>query len=290
MERIGPIGQIFKLIPFHVPTNLELFDYQPGDAFEFITGTSCNCDAGYTNGGWVYDTVLNRINIDSNHSQIIWQVSNAYYNGYCSDHHRPVYYRGFGIDTMMIDNTPRFAFKILPEEYGQRNEFHYYPDDSSNCYKSKLLTSGPAFLFEGCDNKLVYKNGLGIIDTVFCTPPLCPDGIGYGTRIETSLVYSRKQGVSCGFFNPEIIHQPAFENQVFTVYPNPARDDINIVSKSTHSQFTYILRNSVGQVVSKIISASNDVHFDVQNLFNGLYIVSVIGDGSRENIKVVINH
>ncbi|MDO5760026.1 MAG: T9SS type A sorting domain-containing protein [Bacteroidota bacterium] len=70
------------------------------------------------------------------------------------------------------------------------------------------------------------------------------------------------------------------------VYPNPARETLNINSKVNMTKVE--LYNTLGQVVYTNSVNSNSVNIPVSNLNNGTYIVKAYADGVVVNRKVVI--
>jgi len=64
------------------------------------------------------------------------------------------------------------------------------------------------------------------------------------------------------------------ENSTFVVYPNPAKDKINIQTNSLQINTVTIL-NSVGQVVNKYSDVSVEDELDISNLAKGMYFISV---------------
>ncbi len=65
-------------------------------------------------------------------------------------------------------------------------------------------------------------------------------------------------------------------NLNFSVYPNPAKDNINIQLKNLNTNCVLQLVDATGKVVKKIDSISNDIHISTKHLVNGMYHIQVI--------------
>ena len=74
-------------------------------------------------------------------------------------------------------------------------------------------------------------------------------------------------------------------NVEMTIYPNPAKDVINV--KTNVQRYEYQLINSAGQVVMNGVLSGEDV-ISVENINNGIYFLKVIANGEVSVNKVVI--
>ena len=69
------------------------------------------------------------------------------------------------------------------------------------------------------------------------------------------------------------------------IYPNPAKDVINI--KSDAQRYEYQIINSLGQVVlDGILSGDNAV--SVENINKGVYFLKLIADGEVSVNRIII--
>ena len=76
-----------------------------------------------------------------------------------------------------------------------------------------------------------------------------------------------------------------FSRVEFMIYPNPAKDVINI--KSDAQRYEYQIINSLGQVVlNGILSGDNAV--SVENINNGIYFLKLIADGEVSVNRIII--
>ena len=74
----------------------------------------------------------------------------------------------------------------------------------------------------------------------------------------------------------------------WTVFPNPARDEITILS-STPCEADLTLRNTLGQIVLRTrMSSALDIHLDVAGLASGLHILDIHSSGKLLTRRKVI--
>ena len=76
-----------------------------------------------------------------------------------------------------------------------------------------------------------------------------------------------------------------FSNVKFSIYPNPAKDVINI--SSTAKSYEFQLMNNIGQIVMHgCLSGENTI--SVENIDNGVYFLKLIADGEVSINKIII--
>ena len=76
-----------------------------------------------------------------------------------------------------------------------------------------------------------------------------------------------------------------FSNVKFSIYPNPAKDVINIIS--TAKSYEFQLMNNIGQIVMHgCLSGENTI--SVENIDNGIYFLKLIADGEVSINKIII--
>lgn len=76
-----------------------------------------------------------------------------------------------------------------------------------------------------------------------------------------------------------------YENTRFSIYPNPARDVINI--KSNVQRYEYQLINSLGQIVVSGVSVSENT-IQINNMNKGVYFLKLVADGEVTVNKIMI--
>ncbi|MFI5219391.1 MAG: T9SS type A sorting domain-containing protein [Bacteroidia bacterium] len=89
--------------------------------------------------------------------------------------------------------------------------------------------------------------------------------------------------------DPVGIHEPAFGNETFMLFPNPAEDHITLVSKN-NSSGNLIIHDLAGKEVLRKNISGNKVLVDVKNITSGFYFVSMEQDGSVVRKKIIVMH
>lgn len=76
----------------------------------------------------------------------------------------------------------------------------------------------------------------------------------------------------------------AENKNAFIIFPNPAKENINIVSK-LQTGFQYVITDVSGKEIEKGISKTNSISISTENLPNGLYTVSIFAENKIINTK-----
>ena len=81
-------------------------------------------------------------------------------------------------------------------------------------------------------------------------------------------------------------------NKEIGIYPNPVKENLTIVNKSTSPQnYTATIRTIQGQqVLSKDIKLLNTYNMDVSNIANGIYILTLQNEKTQIVEKVIVQH
>ena len=79
----------------------------------------------------------------------------------------------------------------------------------------------------------------------------------------------------------------------FSVYPNPARDQLNIVFNQAQEKNIFVkLLDISGREIQNLqvssVIGENRVYMDVSTLSRGIYLAYLISDGPKQVIKVFI--
>ena len=77
-------------------------------------------------------------------------------------------------------------------------------------------------------------------------------------------------------------------NQEFTIYPNPAKNKLNIISSLSNTTSLILYNLNGKEVLRKTISSSKET-LDVSKLPNGMYFIQVIGEISAVR-KIIIDN
>lgn len=76
----------------------------------------------------------------------------------------------------------------------------------------------------------------------------------------------------------------AENKNAFSIFPNPAKENINIISK-LQTGFQFLITDVSGKEIEKGISKTNSVSVSTENLPNGLYTVSIFTENKIINTK-----
>ena len=97
-------------------------------------------------------------------------------------------------------------------------------------------------------------------------------------------INSEINGSVYNVFNNEIVSVENDFNNKLKVYPNPTSEILKITSEETLVGKQYIIRSMKGKVVKEAILEDNEIN--IQNLNNGMYIISIEDMFSMKFIKL----
>jgi hypothetical protein len=81
--------------------------------------------------------------------------------------------------------------------------------------------------------------------------------------------------------------QNIFENDFFSIFPNPTSKEINIRTDCTH-KFNFKIYNSFGQLVTSGTSETNFTIVDIKKLTNGIYSIAVSACDKTERKNFIV--
>jgi len=276
-------SQFFRLINFDDPALPDVYNFAPGDVYEFhFLNTNGFGSAIYDE--YVVDSILSKtITGGTNVSYYInsqtwirnWLYSTSQTISSSSGTFNV-------LSTLLIDST------MMPEETGENTLYYYFPADSSYCLIGNKYSTVSGILFnnfEPCGVGKDYIIGLGNTAIDSCiTPP--------AASLSYSLVYYYKNGIPCGTFTaiPNAVNIIQNKPYFITIFPNPATDNLTI--KTTISMpYSIALQNLLGQTLKTIRTTNEIEKVDISDLSTGVYLISITDDaGDRYNEKVVITH
>jgi hypothetical protein len=70
----------------------------------------------------------------------------------------------------------------------------------------------------------------------------------------------------------------------FTVFPNPAKENMNIITKF-QTGFQFLITDVSGKEIENGISKTNSTSVNIQNLPNGVYTISILSENKFLNSK-----
>ena len=285
------ITAIFKLIPFSIPTTMEIYDYNIGDVFESDLGS------------YAYDDIT----VDSVVSKTLTPFSVTYTAATASEKN---WFSPFptmvtfsaGTTEQFADTTKLFYLDKLPEEWRSPKYYHYFPNAhiigaTDSCATKVYQMDNEHIDYEGDALIYYYDWDAGFS---FISANSASYGIGYGevamdttryygepsTTVQNmQMYYANKSGNSCGteYHIPLSVDNVQGNNNRLSIYPNPASSEL-VVSSS--EQIYYIaITNIVGQ---KILSGSytgNRVQLNVSSFLPGIYYIMVNNSEVRKWVK-----
>ncbi len=78
--------------------------------------------------------------------------------------------------------------------------------------------------------------------------------------------------------------------KAFSVFPNPVKESIHIVSKE-YSSFRFLITDIYGKEIQKGISKANSININTENIPNGVYDISIFyKDGITGSKKFILQH
>jgi len=97
--------------------------------------------------------------------------------------------------------------------------------------------------------------------------------------IETDTIHTMVQATA-GLHNNEI--------SSFTVYPNPASGDVNLILTDSSSSFEVIVTDVLGKTVLNADYQNNEGTMDISLLRSGVYFVNVTASGKQQTKKLIV--
>lgn len=280
--------QSFRLFNFHMPTRMEIFDFHPGEVFEYHRSSNCNCTPGVE--FYISDSIIYRNDPDPYHATIAFKrklYGNTYY---CSDPDPLAHYNYSSYtDTLRVDTSAIATMDKLPEQYLQRMAYYYNSSDTSECFNSPTIRWQKSYTFEECLDPQLHKCGLGSLIKDTCIR--CPGGEPVFNDDVTLLTFSKKNENECGTRYPMGIDNRLAVTNDIILQPNPANSSFKITRTNNQFKHQYKMRNTTGTIVrsgtlNNIIEA-----VDTQTLPDGLYFIILTTDSGFEvNKKIVITH
>jgi hypothetical protein len=269
-QKCGP--QKFQLVDFYNPPVDVLYDFGVGDVFQYkvncATGTDPHCTRIFV------DTIAAKTAISS--TQTAYTIRRrGYYNE---------------IWTLTVSTGLSFDTVKMPEEKGINGLYYYEPDNNAFCMPGHYykIMSGTLFdEFEPCGQGAAWKIGHGQVYESECENQ--PSGFVYSIR---HLIYTYKNGVSCGTFIPMYTsvddrHMPPNEVRIT---PNPADNQLR-VSLSEPDNFSIALVNMLGQTVLAATCTGGEESINIGGVPAGLYNIRVVDiTGNRYVQKISIVH
>jgi hypothetical protein len=283
------IGMTNPDMGFQNPTMFRVFDFQPEDELHIFEKLEENSGKAFQRRTvFQRNTILNYLERTDSNDSIVYKVERlSYYLNFQSD---STYYIH---DTIISIIKPDVNFDKLPAEpdrdedlapiwllkhdgfifksdYGDKFQFWYQSED---CWLLGYL--------EGRESYQYYIDGLG--GKYFNNLEFDVD---YFSVHSNSLVYYKKNGETWG--NPLIITNVPNESITikFSVYPNPTKNYITILSESSQPLWVEIF-DLTGNLVKTEIAHTNEL-LNISSLSKGFYLVRTTDEKGNIFIKKLV--
>lgn len=270
----------YHLIADPDPTEIELYDYEAGDVYQYFED--------YINGSgaemWSYwvDSILSKTVVNA--SQVTYQIRRIGSRQKVS----PILFPTTFSDTTFLFTVTSASANLIsmPEKDTSRWSYTYRPLDTTHCVvsesfqmKEDLYNMSP---FGSWGEYKAYKLGFGTLRYSYWSgQPSTPS-------VDTFLIYSYKNGQPCGNYFPLAIDDVISDSkESLKVYPNPASSELNISFDGT---FSYKLNDMTGKLLKSGVG-KDQMKFAVDAFPPGVYILSAIKQhtGRRAMRKVMIS-
>jgi hypothetical protein len=130
-----------------------------------------------------------------------------------------------------------------------------------------------------------FENGL-IISENYDLQYICADAleVGYFTFL------INQAGYNCIVDSACVLESDTFSNEnLFTIYPNPSNNFINITNNSGSTIASISVYNTLGQLIQEISKINTFQNIDVSNLKSGNYFMKISADDNVNTIKFIKN-
>lgn len=294
-------NSVFHLFSFYNPTHADIYDFAVGDVFESHFSVNSYMEPYYYQA-FTLDSILTKTVNPSNlaytgheHAMVINMTST---------------YPTFAWDTTYVSNpfnamgdtSVLINMQTMPEEWNAGNLFHYFPKsiplaplcDSPAAYEIDVDYKGTGFGYDGTvyrasSSSTTYSMGYGLTGkSVF-------DAIA-GQEQNQGYVYYKKNTSTCGTFINVL--KPGYEgvkninpDNVVSISPNPANDQLKITINRTNSNNTFIsVYDMSGRCIYRTDAGiQNELAINTSSWIDGLYMVIVQdNEGIVKKEKVVI--
>lgn len=291
LSHTGPnAGNIsFRQIDFHNSDNLELFNYNVGDVFEWTGDNSC---LPYKR----IDSIVARDTVSPLEMQYTinrqtWQF------------HTPPTAPTNISSVITLNIHAGLALIIdtikMPEEWLTTKFYYYNPYDSSQCYPGTFYGLSDNFIygdingyyvntFEPCGAGFQYKCGFGEIEDAECFDPT-PCTSDHFDQMTYSYKTANPSG-PCGTFSPipNGIKEPNLR-EISSVSPNPANS--YIITNNPKAPYTVTFVNMLGEIILRSQCNKTTESINTSLLPTGIYnLLLQQSDGFIRNYKILIVH
>jgi len=278
----------FKQVNFYNPTGFDIYDYQPGDMFEYIGDG--NLAPFAPNGHSVtLDSIIsiNPVGLDSLYYIAEQRSQSIIYSSPPIKNYSDVPNGIIPVSKLKLIDTSKMS-----EETGVLYNYYYNPGDTSHCFVSaiyslsdNMIKGGIVKLFEPCSSGSAYKIGVGKVGFSKCDVTAKISYTEY-------LAADKKNGTQCEYFQPLVVPNILTASIQANIFPNPATDNLYIKLESTDNlSYTTRLINTLGQQLYQSKTNNSQQTINVSNFQPGIYNMQLRDDnGNTLNKKITIAH
>lgn len=265
----SPANYTFVQTEFHVPTRQEVNNFNVGDVF--VTEKSTNDAAAYYHS-WYYDSITAKTIVSPTVTLYSVYRFESKFTDPATSWGTKAHYFYTSTYPIDADTTLLFEFPDIPENRDNLNTvWHYWPNDSTNCFKGKKYRKHDVSLWHIYPHKTEYKAGFTHLLDEFTYP--YPTYYQYEAH---NLIFSVKSNIQCGErvdVKTISVNDLALPHTTFTIYPNPATETLNL--KGILEPADILITDITGRQIITVRTATNETSIDISQLAPGTYIIRV---------------
>ena len=189
-----------------------------------------------------------------------------------------------------FENTGTFlAEKVVVEDFIDVSKFDIttlIPLNASHAYYAKITGNKVEFIFDNINLDFNDPNNDGFIAfKIKLLPTLV---VGDTFTNSANIYFDFNPAIVTDSYTTTIVEtlsNETFENNSFALYPNPAKDILNIEFKNQTEIKSVAIYNLIGQLVISVPNVTNSI--DVSSLASGTYFVKINSEKGSANAKFV---
>jgi hypothetical protein len=276
-------GYVFSRIAFTNPTSEALYDYQPGDMYQWTTAFSPPLSKEE-----VTDSIVGRmlvagqLSISSREKSTVLSGIGGPGPTYTTTYGNRVDFHSLGAK-LIVDTTK------MPEEWPMQFFYYYSERDTNYGITSAALQTSYSFIdqrgrvnnFEPCGETIRYKVGLGEVYKAVCTDP---SGTGWIRQLQWYRKGSRTYGV-----HGSLSINESHTTTDFRIAPNPANNSLN-VSLPVGRSFKLDVYDATGRSIYHINQSGGKQIVDTESWPEGMYVIYLTTDSGRLVKKLLVEH
>ena len=302
---VTTVNSIFKLVPFHNPTLMELYNFSVGEVLEF-DDQNTEYSGNYTSDQITLDTVLSKTYTATSVNYTFAERGRYTVTTYPPPATTTSY--SYGLASRSYDTTLLIDTTLMPEEWNQPNFYHFFPkanyDSGSVCpdtvcivdvnniaypsgvviFETETMVAGGSSFIGNSTN--TYSIGLGLSIISFNNYTASTSG-GPAYSETGNYVYDNNHGHTCGGYEsilPVSVPQiNAITNDII-IFPNPATTQLTIQSNN-HPIIQLSITNLLGQTIYTQQPNITKTQVDISALQPGIYFVKINGTDVRKFVK-----